>query len=149
MPDLIARILYALAAAIARLPWTVLYRIGDAIAALWRWRDARESRVARRNLALAFPAMAPAQREALHRAVLRTTARQALETLRLWTRTRADNFALIRECEGVAAFDAAASADSGEPAPNTFVMSPLGPVEVFSRTRFAVATPPKSQPARV
>jgi hypothetical protein len=28
-------------------------------------------------------------------------------------------------------------------------MSPLGPVEVFSRTRFAVATPPKSQPARV
>ena len=113
MPDLIARILYALAAAIARLPWTVLYRIGDAIAALWRWRDARESRVARRNLVLAFPAMTPAQRDALHRAVLRTTARQALETLRFWTRPRAGNFALIREHEGVALFDAALASGHG------------------------------------
>jgi KDO2-lipid IV(A) lauroyltransferase len=113
MPDLIARILYALAAAIARLPWTVLYRIGDAIAALWRWRDARESRVARRNLVLAFPAMTPVQRDALHRAVLRTTARQALETLRFWARPRAGNFALIREHEGVALFDAALASGHG------------------------------------
>src|SRR5689334_23696927 len=38
-----------------------------------------------------------------------------------------------------------ASAASGEPAPNTCVMSDV----VFSSSMFAVPTPPKSQPARV
>jgi KDO2-lipid IV(A) lauroyltransferase len=113
MPDLLARILYALAAAIARLPWAVLYRMGDAVAALWRWRDARESRVVHRNLALAFPAMTAAQRSALHRAVLYTTARQALETLRLWTRPPAENLALIREHDGVGLFDIALASGRG------------------------------------
>ena len=40
---------------------------------------------------------------------------------------------------------AVASAASGEPAPNTCVMSDV----VFSSSMFAVPTPPKSQPARV
>ena len=48
-----------------------------------------------------------------------------------------------------AAFDAAASFHSGEPVPNTFVMSPAGPVPVFSSTTFADAVAPQSQPARV
>ena len=42
-----------------------------------------------------------------------------------------------------------ASFHSGEPAPNTFVMSPEAAVEVFSSSMFAVPTPPTSQPARV
>jgi hypothetical protein len=42
-----------------------------------------------------------------------------------------------------------ASFHSGEPDPNTFVMSPEAEVEVFSSSMFAVATPPTSQPARV
>src|SRR3954451_13890400 len=46
-------------------------------------------------------------------------------------------------------FEASASFHSGEPAPNTFVMSPFGPVPVFSRTTFASAVAPQSQPARV
>src|SRR6476646_6561741 len=48
-----------------------------------------------------------------------------------------------------AAFDADASFHSGDPEPNTFVMSPFGPVAVFSSTTFARAVAPKSQPARV
>ena len=78
----IAAVLHALAVALGRLPWPWLYRIGDVIAAVWRRLDAREARVTRRNLELAMPAHTPAQRDALQRTVLRTTARQALETLR-------------------------------------------------------------------
>ena len=44
---------------------------------------------------------------------------------------------------------ATASFHSGEPVPNTFVMSPEAFVAVFSSSMFAVPTPPTSQPARV
>ena len=37
----------------------------------------------------------------------------------------------------------------GDGAPNTLVMSPFGPVPVFSSTTFASAVAPKSHPARV
>jgi Kdo2-lipid IVA lauroyltransferase/acyltransferase len=109
----IAAVLHALAVVLGRLPWPWLYRIGDAIAALWRRLDAREARVARRNLELAMPALTPAQRDTLQRTVLRTTARQALETLRFWTRAHDDNLALIVEHEGVALFDAALAGGRG------------------------------------
>src|SRR3954454_9684962 len=46
-------------------------------------------------------------------------------------------------------FEASASFHAAEPAPNTFVMSPFGPVPVFSSTTFASAVAPQSQPARV
>ncbi len=52
-------------------------------------------------------------------------------------------------CPAGAAFDATASFHSGEPAPKTFVMSPSGPVPVFSSTTLASAVAPQSQPARV
>ncbi|KAF1685343.1 lipid A biosynthesis lauroyl acyltransferase [Pseudoxanthomonas broegbernensis] len=109
-----ARLLVAAASLLGRLPWPWLYRLGDAVAALWRWRDARESRVARRNLELAFPALDAPARDALHRRVLRTTARQALETLKLWTRPPADNLGrLLRERHGEALYDAALAAGRG------------------------------------
>ncbi len=44
---------------------------------------------------------------------------------------------------------AAASFHSGDPAPNTRVMSPVAEVDAFSNSMFAVPTPPTSQPARV
>src|SRR6476620_12249147 len=50
---------------------------------------------------------------------------------------------------GGAAADSIASVAGGDGLPKTLVMSPFGPVPVFSRTVFAVATAPKSQPARV
>ena len=113
MTDLIARLLYALASVLTRLPWTWLLRLGDAIAALWLRLDARESRVARRNLELAYPELLPGHRAQYHRAILRTTARQALETLRLWTGPHAENLALIREHHGVDLLDAAIASGRG------------------------------------
>jgi KDO2-lipid IV(A) lauroyltransferase len=108
-----ALLLYLSAAAIGRLPWPWLRALGDAIAALWRRRDARESRVALRNLEIAYPELLPSQRIVLRDAILRTTARQALETLRFWTRPHAQNLALLRERDGVDAFDAAIAAGKG------------------------------------
>src|SRR5438094_7639605 len=48
-----------------------------------------------------------------------------------------------------AAFDATASFHSGDPVPKASLMSPKGPVPVFSNSILAADTPPKSQPARV
>ncbi|MHB8912492.1 MAG: lauroyl acyltransferase [Lysobacter sp.] len=113
MNALIARLLFALATVVARLPWAGLWRVGDAIAARSLRRNSRESRVAARNLELAYPDLLPGQRDQLRQQILRTTARQALETLRLWTRPHAANLAQIRELHGIAHFDAAIAAGRG------------------------------------
>lgn len=113
MTEFAARLMYLLAAAVARLPWRCQQALADALAALWRRLDARESRVARRNLELACPQLDPGARERLQRAVLRTTARQALETLVLWTRPHARNLALLHETHGTALLDAAIAAGRG------------------------------------
>jgi KDO2-lipid IV(A) lauroyltransferase len=112
-PRVPAALLFALASAIGRLPWPLLYRGGDAIAWLWRRLDARESRVAGRNLELALPGLSDGERATLQRAVLRTTARQALETLRFWTRPHAANLALIHAIQGGELFDAALQGGRG------------------------------------
>ena len=113
MTDLIAHLLYLTAKAFAGLPWPWLRALADAIGAWWRWRDARMSKVARRNLELAYPELLPGQRAELHAGILRTTARQTLETLRFWTLSHADNLALIRETQGIELFDAAVAAGRG------------------------------------
>ena len=77
-PATLASLAYHAAALVGRLPWSWLRTLGDAMAWAWRRSDARESRVARRNLKIAFPDLLPGQREDLHQAILRTTARQAL-----------------------------------------------------------------------
>lgn len=109
----VARLLHLLASLAGRLPWPWLSRIGDGMAALWIRVDARESRVTRCNLEMAYPELLPAQRAQWHQAVLRSTARQTLETLRLWTRRHAQNLALIHRSEGVALFDAAIASGRG------------------------------------
>ena len=108
-----ARLLYSATRLLGRLPWSWLNRLGDGIASAWRLGNARESRVAQRNLELAFPQLAPAEREALRRRILRTTARQALETLKLWTRPPPANLALLRERHGAEHYDAALAAGRG------------------------------------
>ena len=107
MTEAAAAVLYALAWTAARLPWPVLRGLADAMAWLSRAGNGREARVARRNLELVRPDLAPAAREVLLREILRTTARQAFETLRLWTRLPARNLADIAEVHGEALFDAA------------------------------------------
>ena len=113
MTDFAARLLYWFAAAIARLPWPWLRGIADGVARLWAGRDGRGAKVVRRNLELAYPELLPAEREVRAAAVLRTTARQAFETLRFWTQPHAKNLALIRETQGVDLFDAAIAAGRG------------------------------------
>ncbi|WP_296279171.1 lauroyl acyltransferase [Pseudoxanthomonas sp.] len=112
-PDTFAALGYHAAALVGRLPWPWLRALGDAMAWVWRKADARESRVARRNLEIAYPDLLPSQREDLHQAILRTTARQALETLRFWTRKPADNLACLRERHGEALYDAALASGKG------------------------------------
>jgi KDO2-lipid IV(A) lauroyltransferase len=113
MTELAARLLHLLAAALARLPWSWLMRLGDAIGGLMLRRNTREAKVARRNLELTRPELSPAASQDLHRRIVRTTARQALETLRFWTRPHDENLALIRESHGVALFDEAIRAGHG------------------------------------
>jgi len=107
MPELTARLLYLLATLVGALPAPLLRGIAALVAAIGRATGSRESRVALRNLELAYPELSAEEREALRRAILRTTALQTLETLRLWTRPHADNLRLLREQHGVGLFDAA------------------------------------------
>lgn len=113
MPEAIARLLYLLVSAFAHLPWPWLRTCADGIAWLWQRTGGRESRVAGRNLELAYPDLLPGQRDALQSEILRTTARQAVETLRLWTRPHAENLRMIRETQGVALFTDAIASGKG------------------------------------
>lgn len=113
MTRLLAHLLYLLASALGRLPWGALHCVGDGMARAWRSLDAREARVARRNLELARPDLPDDARASLEQSILRTSARQALETLRFWTRPHAENLALIRAVQGQALFDAALALRQG------------------------------------
>jgi KDO2-lipid IV(A) lauroyltransferase len=113
-PESTALIYYRLAAALTRLPWPVLRTAADGLAWLWRKLDARESRVTRRNLELVFPQHDDAARRALHAQVLRTSARQVFETLRLWTRPAASNLQRhLRTRHGEALYDEALASGKG------------------------------------
>lgn len=113
MSDFAALLLYWSVAAFARLPWALLRALADALAGLWLRLDAREARVARRNLELTQPGLAPERRDRLLREILRTTARQLMETLRLWTRPHGRNLAMLREMHGTDLFDAALASGRG------------------------------------
>ena len=95
MPRVLAALLHLLARAVAGLPWPWLRALADAIAARELRRGSREARIAARNLELAYPEMPAGERAPLQRSILRTTARQALETLRFWTRPPARNLARV------------------------------------------------------
>ena len=112
-PKLLANGLFTLIAWFTRLPWSWLRKLADLLAWTWRKLDVRESKVARRNLELAYPELLSSQREELQRRILRTTARQTLETLRFWTRPPAENLARLRERHGQELYDAALASGRG------------------------------------
>lgn len=113
MSESVARLLYLLATLVGALPAPLLRAIAAGVAALGRVSGSRESRVALRNLELAYPELSPDERAALQRAILRMTALQTLETLRLWTRPPARNLQALRERHGVGLFDAALASGRG------------------------------------
>ncbi|WCE04803.1 lauroyl acyltransferase [Pseudoxanthomonas sp. JBR18] len=113
-PNTVAGLAYRATAVFTALPWPMLRRLGDALAWVWTRLDARESRVARRNLELAYPDLLPSERADLHRRILRGTARQALETLRFWTRPHAANLEQhLRQRHGQDLYDAALKSGRG------------------------------------
>jgi KDO2-lipid IV(A) lauroyltransferase len=112
-PQTLANALFTLTAWFMRLPWRWLRGLADAVAWSWVRLDARESNVARRNLELTYPELLASQRDELHRRILRTTARQAFETLRLWTRPPVENLAHIRELHNHTLYDAALASGKG------------------------------------
>src|SRR5690606_31482900 len=74
----------------------------------------RESKVTECNLRLAFPGMDPGERGELKHAVMHTTARQAMETVAIWSRTRRGNLdSLIVEMHGTRHLDEAIAAGRG------------------------------------
>ena len=105
--DIAGLLLYALAWLIGRLPLRALHAIGDACAGIRRLANAREYRVARRNMQLIAPEAADAALEQRARAVLRGTWQCALETLRFWTRPARQNLCLVRSVHGEELFEAA------------------------------------------
>jgi len=112
-PHTTARLAYRAAALFTRLPWSWLRAFANGLSWLWIRLNARESRVTRRNLELAYPELSDAERAVLHRNVLRSTALQAIETLRLWTQPRDRNLARLTERHGEALYDAALAAGKG------------------------------------
>jgi KDO2-lipid IV(A) lauroyltransferase len=113
-PQATAKLYHRLATVLTHLPWSWQRTLADTVAWLWGWIDARESRVTRRNLELAYPELGADQRRRLHRQILRTTARQALETLYLWTHDPADNLARhLKQRNGQALYDAALASGKG------------------------------------
>ncbi|MFT4246559.1 MAG: lauroyl acyltransferase [Pseudomonas sp.] len=110
--DFRARLLYRAASLLGHLPWPWLKRLSDTLAWGWLTLNARESRVVRRNLELAYPELGPTEREILHRRILYSTARQILEMLRTWTRPPPANLARLTR-HGQDIYDTALAAGKG------------------------------------
>ena len=105
--------MYAAAWLVGRLPLGLQQALGDGLARFSHWRNTREAKVARRNLELVAPDQDGPAREAALRAILRQTGRNAFETLRIWTRPRADNLRLVREVHGAELLETALAAGRG------------------------------------
>jgi len=113
-PQRKARLVYRATTLFARLPWPLLRAVARALSWTWISLNARESRVTRRNLELAYPDLEGAARDRLHRELLRSTALQAIETLRLWSQAPADNLRLhLKQRHGEALYDAALASGKG------------------------------------
>jgi KDO2-lipid IV(A) lauroyltransferase len=96
----LGRALYALAWLVGRLPLAGQRWLGARAAGLVLALDQRSARIARRNLEIVRPEWTPAEREVEVGRILRATGSNALEILRIWTRSRADNLALVRKVHG-------------------------------------------------
>jgi KDO2-lipid IV(A) lauroyltransferase len=104
--ELLGRVLYALAWLPGQLPLAMQRRLGATFGRLAHRRNQREAKVARRNLELIAPELTPVEREARVGEILQATGSNALETLRVWTHSRAANLALVRGVHGEALLDA-------------------------------------------
>ncbi|KFN44055.1 lauroyl acyltransferase [Arenimonas oryziterrae] len=107
------RLLFAAAACVGWLPLRVLRGLGGVGGRLAHRLNTRETKVARRNLEIIAPALSMEERERQVGAILRATGRNLLETLRVWTRSRAANLRLIRQVHGEEHYRAALAQQRG------------------------------------
>jgi len=98
---------------LGRLPLRALHALGAVLGQLVYWWNGREARVTRRNLELVWPGIAASDRDARAAAVLRETGRNALETLRFWTRPSAENLRRVRQVYGAERLHAALAGGRG------------------------------------
>ena len=101
-----------LAAGIARLPQTILLRLGVALTWLLGPAMRKRGRYARTNIALCFPELDHAQRERLLRDNLRATVTGALELIRAWY-APSPALAALAEVDGIEHLRAATAAGRG------------------------------------
>lgn len=105
--------MFLLAAGVGWLPLSLQRALGGLFGRVAHALNTREAKVARRNLEIIRPALSTAEREAEVAAILRATGRNFLETLRVWTRSRAANLRLVRQVHDGALLDAALAAGRG------------------------------------
>lgn len=109
----LGRLMFAAAACVGLLPLWLQRGLGALAGRLAHARNTREAKVARRNLEIIAPELSAAERETRVGDILRATGRNTLETLRMWTRSRRSNLALIRATHGRELLDAALAAGKG------------------------------------
>lgn len=85
---------------LARLPLPILHGLGWLAGQLLWWLPSRPARIARRNLEVCLPELAPATRRHLARRSLIASARTLLESLRLWHGSASRVTRLVRRVEG-------------------------------------------------
>ena len=111
--SLLGRGMYFAVACVGALPLWLQRGLGDVGGRLAARFDIREAKVARRNLEIIAPALAPGAREDQVRAILRATGRNLMETLRVWTRSRASNLRLVQRVFGEEHYAAALAQGRG------------------------------------
>ena len=112
-PSFIHEWIYFFLMCVMRLPWCCIRLCARCLAWLWLRTNARESRVAYRNIELAFPELALPAKSAMRRAVLRSTAQQTAEILRVWTHPSRANLRHIRYLHGTELFSKAMAQGRG------------------------------------
>lgn len=98
--SLLGRLMFALAWIPGHLPLAAQRWLGAAAGRFAHASNLREAKVARRNLELIAPELSADERERRVGEILRATGRNTMETLRVWTSSRAANLALVREVHG-------------------------------------------------
>lgn len=108
----IGHFLYFLAALVGRLPLSWQRSLGEILGSLFYRLDTREVKVARRNFEYNQLVQA-VEGEALVKSVMRSTGRNLMETLRVWTRSRENNLRLIKNIHGLEHLQAAQAQGKG------------------------------------
>ena len=93
-------LLYGFARLIGLLPMAVLRDLGAAFGGLAYRLDSRETRIARRNLALIHPQADAGLRETQTRELMQSMGQSLMETLAIWTRPRARVLRLVQQVHG-------------------------------------------------